>query len=256
MNGKELLEKLLNKSKKKLHPSCNREKLEKLLEIYENDNHITLSKEEAEIINAVKFGFNKVSADRIYVDRNSITHLYSNGVVPGIVDDNTKYRVIPNTLYMELERSLKNMDELYEIFNEIKKRKAESEKRKKEIEKIKKEQESKRKKLNKKKENKNGHRGVYGIYIDNELVYVGMTNRDFKIRWNEHKECVKNPEIRNSQQNYLYKAMRENKFEFKVLCEALPFNTEKDIKCMEYALITFNKPKYNYCGVVVDYNWN
>ena len=32
--------------------------------------------------------------------------------------------------------------------------------------------------------------GVYGIYENDELVYVGMTMRDFKKRWEEHKRGI------------------------------------------------------------------
>lgn len=31
---------------------------------------------------------------------------------------------------------------------------------------------------------------VYGIYIDEELVYVGKTSRDIKVRHKEHKRNV------------------------------------------------------------------
>ena len=32
--------------------------------------------------------------------------------------------------------------------------------------------------------------GVYGIYENDELVYVGMTMRDFEQRWEEHKRGI------------------------------------------------------------------
>lgn len=240
MNGKEMISESIKKGTK-FRFNMNLEKLASAVDlILETDRKVTLTAEEVEETKHLKnyserllylqYGFyNKEKENFTFVDSNVIKKVYSANP-PKEALKKLGYTIVDTKVYLSAKKIKENP--IYKLV----------------------EQEEKREE--KKNSIRDGHRGVYGIYIDNELVYVGMTNRDFKIRWNEHKECVKNPEIRNSQQNYLYKAMRENKFEFKVLCEAKPFNTEKDIKCMEYALITFNKPKYNYCGVVVDYNWN
>lgn len=101
--------------------------------------------------------------------------------------------------------------------------------------------------------NKNG---VYGIYVDNELVYIGYTKRTFGIRWEEHLQNTKIG-CGGSQEWYLYKAMREAKtINFKALVIApKEVKTEKEYKCMEYAAITMYKPKFNYSGVKIDYIW-
>lgn len=98
--------------------------------------------------------------------------------------------------------------------------------------------------------------GIYGIYIENELVYIGKTVRNFNDRWKEHEACVKDRNIINSNQPYLYEAMRNNKYEFRKLIE---FTSEVmydwDLQCMEFALIETHKPKYNYVGVKVPYEF-
>lgn len=50
-------------------------------------------------------------------------------------------------------------------------------------------------------EKKKKHYGVYGIYINNELVYIGMTMRDFETRWQEHIAKIKS----GSDELYFYK---------------------------------------------------
>ena len=102
-----------------------------------------------------------------------------------------------------------------------------------------------------------GPYGIYGIYIGEELVYIGMTMRPFIERWKEHVRYAKNPSMENSQQPYLYKAMREAKaeVELRAIIPLDTYKTKRDVKCMEFALITAFKPKYNYSGVVVPYRW-
>ena len=109
---------------------------------------------------------------------------------------------------------------------------------------------------NKKNEKNKQEKGIYGIYIKNELVYIGKTNTSFDLRWYHHERCVKDKTIEIAQQEYLYKAMRENEYEFKILVKAQDWMTDRDIQCMEYALITTNKPKYNYLGVKAKFIFN
>lgn len=110
------------------------------------------------------------------------------------------------------------------------------------------------------KEKAKGPYGIYGIYIGETLVYIGMTMRPFTERWKEHVACAKNPSAKNSQQPYLYKAMREAKaaginVKLRVIVPLDTPKTKTNVKCMEFALITAFKPKYNYSGVVVPYQW-
>lgn len=105
---------------------------------------------------------------------------------------------------------------------------------------------------------KKKHYGVYGVYVDNELVYIGMTMRDFKKRWKEHIDNIQN----NSDELYFYKCVnKDTKLDFRVLVDAADevidkksFN-EDEIKSMEYALIKVLKPKYNLAGNKYKYHW-
>lgn len=123
-------------------------------------------------------------------------------------------------------------------------------------------EEEKKKKDEQKREKEKAKRakreeyGIYGIYINKELVYIGKTIRDFKERWKEHENCVKDRTIANSNQPYLYEAMRNNEYEFVKLVD-LSGKTFYDIElqCMEFALIEVHKPKYNYVGVKVPYEF-
>lgn len=100
-------------------------------------------------------------------------------------------------------------------------------------------------------------KGIYGIKINNELVYVGKTNRDFNERWKEHIYLIEHPQEKNSQQDYLYKAIREaaKKGDEIKFCVLVPASnaTDEQLKSMEYALIVSKTPKFNYQGVKVPY---
>ena len=96
-------------------------------------------------------------------------------------------------------------------------------------------------------------KGVYGIYIEGKLVYIGKTSRDFRERWMEHVNYAKNPQLESSQQNYLYAAMRKGKdVKMEILAEVDNFSNA-EIECVECALIHSYKPQYNYQGVKVPY---
>lgn len=53
------------------------------------------------------------------------------------------------------------------------------------------------------------NKGIYGIYIDDELVYIGMTLRNFEQRFNEHKSRMNNPKYKG--QPLLYDTLRRAK---------------------------------------------
>ena len=102
------------------------------------------------------------------------------------------------------------------------------------------------------KENKNNQSGVYGIYIDNELVYIGETCRSFKERFSQHKYNLETSDL------YLYRLLRKAKEEGKkitlqplIIREELFVKGEikdRDIKAMELGLINLYKPKCNIEG--------
>lgn len=99
--------------------------------------------------------------------------------------------------------------------------------------------------------------GIYGIFINEELVYIGMTMETFERRWIRHKTYANNPNLQKAQQNYLYKSMRENrgKVRFEPLLIAPSHFTKRDFKVAEYTLITVHKPKFNVIGVRTEYKF-
>ena len=56
--------------------------------------------------------------------------------------------------------------------------------------------------------------GIYGIYENNELVYIGMTMRNFQTRWNEHLENIKE---QTSELPLYHLINPDNKITFKIL---------------------------------------
>lgn len=97
---------------------------------------------------------------------------------------------------------------------------------------------------------KNKNYGIYGIYQNDELIYIGSTLRSFDIRFNEHKENIQN----KSKELYLYSLFNlGDKIEFKILidCKELKTNidlSKREIESMELALIQVFKPKGNLAG--------
>lgn len=93
--------------------------------------------------------------------------------------------------------------------------------------------------------------GVYGIYLNNELVYIGMTTTAFEQRFQEHRNAIKN------QYTKIYQLLFEQeKIDFKPL---IIFNhnqsgpTREQLKVMEFALITYLRPAGNTEGIDIDY---
>lgn len=90
----------------------------------------------------------------------------------------------------------------------------------------------------------------YGIYFNKKLVYIGKTSRNFYQRFSEHKSNMK------YQGGKLYEEMRKFKDKSvnnKINCIPLiSFDCEFDnnLSCMEYALITYLKPRLNREGVI------
>ena len=105
--------------------------------------------------------------------------------------------------------------------------------------------------------------GVYGIFVEDKLMYIGSTKVSFKERFLEHKNFLKN----KTNKMYLYKQlsldlMNNYKIEFKplVVIEDLQMLhkkviNEKELKSMELALITVFQPKYNIAGRLQPFNF-
>lgn len=106
-------------------------------------------------------------------------------------------------------------------------------------------------------------KGIYGIYIDDCLVYIGSTFKFFKSRFQSHKAKVKGDVDLQNIHKQIKIALEKNKnVEFKpmVVLEDLSMLhkktiTEKELKCMELALITALKPMYNIEGVLKPYSF-
>lgn len=99
---------------------------------------------------------------------------------------------------------------------------------------------------------------IYGIYIDGELCYIGKTIRCLKERLGEHIEYSILENGGGSQQDYLYKAMRECKigYKFKILYESHNTLNNYDLEQIEKSLIENLQPKFNYEGVKVPYRFS
>ena len=101
-------------------------------------------------------------------------------------------------------------------------------------------------------------RGVYGIYSDNQLLYIGSTG-DFGKRFESHNVGFK------SKNDRLYVKMRRDKADGRCvkimpiinvddLCTEASI-TDRDIQAMELALISIYKPMYNYQGRLAPYKF-
>lgn len=99
--------------------------------------------------------------------------------------------------------------------------------------------------------------GVYGIYEDGELVYIGSTNRPFEVRFQEHLDNLRNGDT----SLYLYREINKDKeIQFAPLVVKKDLKVEgeltfRDIQAMELALIDQCQPKYNLAGRVVDFRF-
>lgn len=101
--------------------------------------------------------------------------------------------------------------------------------------------------------------GIYGIYVNNRLVYVGQTRDSFKSRFQEHKTSL------NNSTSYLYNYLRvckeggaEISLKPLIIVEELKISKgekikERDLKMMELALIDLYKPVCNIQGRLETY---
>lgn len=101
--------------------------------------------------------------------------------------------------------------------------------------------------------------GVYGIYADDKLVYIGRTIAGFKQRYKSHlKELKEN-------NSFLYRRLREYKdagceirLKPLIVLEKLEMVHKKtinikELNCMEFALITVLQPELNVEGRLKPY---
>lgn len=104
--------------------------------------------------------------------------------------------------------------------------------------------------------------GVYGIFIDGKIVYVGSTRSSFRQRFMGHRTSLKNPSLKI---HYAIKEALDNKKEIEfrplIIIEDLEYEgrdssiSRMELKSMELALITVLKPKYNVEGKIVPFHY-
>lgn len=101
--------------------------------------------------------------------------------------------------------------------------------------------------------------GIYGIYKDGELVYIGYTKRDMRDRIREHQDIVygrakkpKNMRLYNVISKHDNLQWRALIFRDQLKASGV---TERDMKAMELALITLFQPEGNLQGVTMDYKF-
>lgn len=128
--------------------------------------------------------------------------------------------------------------------------------------KLKEEYEKKKAEERKKKQaiKENSDRGVYGIYCNDRLIYIGKTNVSFETRFKQHKEAIES----KSTIQFLYKyIVQQNNAEItmKPLVNIKELKvkgkiTNRDIEAMELAFIDLYKPICNIQGVKQDYEFS
>lgn len=119
------------------------------------------------------------------------------------------------------------------------------------------EEEPKKKKnsSNKKKEKKEKEYGIYGIYINNKLVYIGMTANSFGERFSNYKTQIQNPSRKieymmvNAKQNGKMVEMRPL-----IVNNEFVSISEVELKKIEYSLIKILQPEGNLEGTVLPYD--
>lgn len=103
--------------------------------------------------------------------------------------------------------------------------------------------------------------GIYGIYINNILIYIGKTTTSFKVRFQQHKYFMNVEENKD----YLYQILKCAKQNNQIITlkpliivEDLKVQypiKDRDLDAMELALITLYKPQCNIEGRIKNYRF-
>ena len=105
-------------------------------------------------------------------------------------------------------------------------------------------------------------KGVYGIFEDEELIYVGETMRSFETRMKEHNDLMNQGSKTNDMYEYIKNNFQEYKFYMRPLVEIdLRANTNRELTqnevyAMELGFITCFRPRFNRAGKDVWYKLN
>lgn len=108
--------------------------------------------------------------------------------------------------------------------------------------------------------------GIYGIYVEDELVYIGKTTQTFEKRFLQHKHYVDFPDDSETQYDMYYelavaRAQGKNiQLRPLFIIEYMQYDslyniTNRDLESMEFALIWCYRPKYNICGIKKPYKY-
>lgn len=174
-------------------------------------------------------------------------------------------KVIIDDIINDVRQPLRpnNLEECLNVHSEIRRRYNMLESTRIALEKRNKELQKKNKERQKQHE-KYGY-GIYGIYVEDELIYIGKTIVDFNERFNQHKTAI--DDINNNLPIYkelrIAKKMNKNIY-LKPLIDLSILKVEhhshefsnKEVECMEMALITTLKPKCNVEGVYKSYRFS
>lgn len=98
--------------------------------------------------------------------------------------------------------------------------------------------------------------GVYGIYKDGALMYIGSTMRDFQVRFEEH---IQNIEMKNNEL-YIYSLLDDGDISFKKLIDVATLKTNsqitrRDVESMELGLIALYAPPGNVAGKCSEFKY-
>ena len=101
--------------------------------------------------------------------------------------------------------------------------------------------------------------GIYGIYIEETLVYIGKTTQSFRKRYMQHRHYIDFPNDSDTQYDmYIELAAavangRNVQLRPLLIVETVPYKslynlTNRDLESMEFALIHMLQPRYNVEG--------
>ena len=108
--------------------------------------------------------------------------------------------------------------------------------------------------------------GIYGIYVDDNLVYIGKTTQTFEKRFLQHKRLMDFPDDSETQYDMYYELAAERakgsciQLRPLIIAEYVPYDslytlTNRDLESMELALIWCYRPRYNICGIKKPYKY-
>ena len=119
-------------------------------------------------------------------------------------------------------------------------------------------------------------KGIYGIFVNNKLLYIGMTMDSFKRRFRNHRKNINdmingcyNRDTQYDLYSILARYVNDGKsVELRPLVclsklnireeseRCRPRLTRRDVECMELAFISYFKPVLNTSGIKTGYELN